>query len=313
MAIFKINNQKLEPIEERRIDLERDIQKLTEENLETVFGLKFVSGSLNQEFCVHVSEQDFYIDTVAFDESTDSVVLIEYKKDRSFSVIDQGFAYLSAMLNNKADFVLELNERLKKNFSKKDIDWEQSRIIFISNEFNNYQKNAINFKDLPMFLYEVKVYDNLIDYNPIKPFKTSESINKFVKDKNIQRVSREVKVYSVDDLVKPQWAETREMLNQFSEELLKLNLVTRIKYTKFYVAYMTNHGKNFVEIVPQQQGLKTYFRFPADSVKSTMKIHDCSKVGRFANGVSYVDISDQNQISESIRLSIKSYEFLQKE
>jgi hypothetical protein len=38
-------------------------------------------------------------------------VIIEYKKDRNFSVVDQGVAYLNLMPNNKADFILEYNER----------------------------------------------------------------------------------------------------------------------------------------------------------------------------------------------------------
>lgn len=34
MPIFKINNSRLEPISEKKIDLGCDIQKLTEQNLE---------------------------------------------------------------------------------------------------------------------------------------------------------------------------------------------------------------------------------------------------------------------------------------
>ena len=115
MPVFQHINNKLSQIKEKKVDLEKNIQRLTELNLETIFGLKFVSGSLNGEFAVKAQEQDFYIDTLAFDEAQRSLVIIEYKKDRSFSVIDQGFAYLSAMLNHKADFVLEINEKLGKN------------------------------------------------------------------------------------------------------------------------------------------------------------------------------------------------------
>jgi len=124
MPVYKINKLKLEPLSKRKFDLESDIQKLTEQNLGTIFGLKFVSGASNQEFHIPVQEQEFYMDTLAFDEEQKSFVIIEYKKDRSFSVIDQGFAYLSAILNHKADLILELNERLSKNFKKQDIDWD---------------------------------------------------------------------------------------------------------------------------------------------------------------------------------------------
>lgn len=34
------------------------------------------------------------IDTLGFENESNSFVIVEYKKDRNFSVIDQGFAYL---------------------------------------------------------------------------------------------------------------------------------------------------------------------------------------------------------------------------
>ena len=305
---------KLVTLREVKFDLERDAQKLTEQNLETIFGLKFVSGSLNKEFSVRAQEQDFYIDTLAFDEQQNSFVIIEYKKERSFSVIDQGFAYLAAMLNNKAEFVLELNEKLKKNFGKNDIDWEQSRLIFISPEFTNYQKNAINFKDLPFFLYEIRTYENgMVEFDPIKPYKSTASINSFIKDKIVTQVSKEVKVYSQEDLVKETWTNTKELLEEFENRLMDSGIETKVKYTKFYIAYMSKHGRNYVEVVPQQQGLKIYFRFPYDFTISPMNIGDCSIKGHWTNGISYIYLTEIDQVSEAIRLSSVSYSYLHKD
>jgi len=314
MAIYIKSKNQLIPVKQTSFDLERYIQKLTEENLETIFGLKFVSGISNNEFSVRVQEQDFYIDTLAFDEHQMSFVIIEYKRDKNFSVIDQGFSYLSAMLHNKAEFVLELNRRLGKAYDKSDIDWEQSRLIFISPEFTNYQKNAINFKDLPFSLYEVRAYENgIVEFDPIKPFKTTESIQAFTKDKIIKDVSKEVKVYTLDDLIKSNWETTLSLLSEFEKQLLASQSDTRVKYTKKYIAYMSKHGRNYVEIVPQQQGLKVYYRFPYNHIKSTLKIEDCSKVGHWTNGVSFVYLSETEQIPEAVRLSKESFLFLHKD
>lgn len=314
MSIFIKSGKYLKPVKEERFDLEKDIQKLVEDNLETVFGLKFVSGVSNNEFSVKVQEQDFYIDTLAFDEQQKSFVIIEYKKDRNFSVIDQGFAYLSAMLHNKAEFVLELNRRLKKNFDKGDIDWEQSRLIFISPEFTSYQKNAINFKDLPFSLYEVKVYENrIIEFDYIKPFKTTESIQSFTKDKIVKDVSKEVKVYTIDDLIKTSWDKTLSLLSDFEKQLLSSQPETRVKYTKKYIAYVSKHGRNYVEIVPNKRGLKIYYRFPYDYLRSSLKIFDCSKIGHWTNGQCYTVVSEPEQIPEAVKLSKESFLFLHKD
>lgn len=314
MAIYIKSGNRIKPVKQTSFDLEKDIQKLVEENLETIFGLKFVSGVSNNEFSVRVQEQDFYIDTLAFDEHQKSFVIVEYKKDKNFSVIDQGFSYLSAMLHNKAEFVLELNRRLEKTFDKKDIDWERSRLIFISPEFTNYQKNAINFKDLPFSLYEVRVYENgIVEFDPINPFKTTESIQAFTKDKIVKDVSREVKVYTLDDLVKPNWDTTLTLLSEFEKQLLEAQSETKIKYTKKYIAYMSEHGRNYIEIIPQQQGLKIYYRFPHNYVKSSLKIEDCSKVGHWTNGVSFIYLSETEQIPEAVKLAKESFLYLHKD
>ena len=71
------------------------MQTLVESNLQTIFTLMIVRS----EFDLH----GFRIDTLAFDKESKAFVIIEYKKDRNLSVVDQGIAYLNLMLNNKAD------------------------------------------------------------------------------------------------------------------------------------------------------------------------------------------------------------------
>ena len=100
MAIYK-QGEKFEYLKEIPFKLEKDIQKVTENNLYTILKLEFVKS----EFTLN----NFRIDTLAFDKEANTFVIIEYKRDKNFSVIDQGYAYLSLMLNNKADFILLSN------------------------------------------------------------------------------------------------------------------------------------------------------------------------------------------------------------
>lgn len=115
MTLFKIEKDEiLTLISEKSFKLEKELQELCEKNLETVFNLKHVRS----EFTIN----NFRIDTLAFDPQSKFFVIIEYKKDRNFSVVDQGYAYLSLMLNNKADFILEYNENRKENLKRNDVD-----------------------------------------------------------------------------------------------------------------------------------------------------------------------------------------------
>lgn len=216
MAIFRLEKNKLISIEEIKIDLEKDLQKVTEENLQSVFGLKFISS----EFAL----QGFRIDTLAFDEETQSFVIIEYKRDRSFSVVDQGFSYLASLLNNKDSFILEFARKFKINIDDIKIDWSQSRVLFLANSFTAHQQNAINFKDLPIELWEVKKYNNnTILFNKLKSSDGCESINKISKNKTIEKISKEVKKRSVDDHFKSDWKQSRELFEIFREKILGLD------------------------------------------------------------------------------------------
>ncbi len=135
MTLYNLRNQKLQIIKEESFKLEKEIQAITEKNLEYIFKLKFIKS----EFPLN----NLRIDTLAFDNDSKSFVIIEYKRDKNFSVIDQGYAYLSLMLNNKADFILEYNENTNTHLKRDDVDWSQSRVMFISPTFSKYQQQAI--------------------------------------------------------------------------------------------------------------------------------------------------------------------------
>jgi RecB family endonuclease NucS len=161
MPLYTLQNEKLQIIKEDSFKLEKDIQRITEKNLEYIFGLQFIKS----EFSLN----NLRIDSLAFDNESKSFVIIEYKRDKNFSVVDQGYAYLSLMLNNKADFILEYNENTNTNLKRDDVDWSQSRVIFVSPTFSKYQQQAMNFKDLPIELWEIRKYqNNLIQYNRLK-------------------------------------------------------------------------------------------------------------------------------------------------
>lgn len=230
MSIFKINNSNLVPIKEMSLSLEKDLQKITENNVETIFEINLVSS----EFSLH----QFRIDTLAFDKETKSFVIIEYKRDKSFSIIDQGYAYLALMLNNKADFILEYNEQKKENLKREDVDWSQSRVLFLANSFTTYQQNAINFKDLPIELWEIKKYDNqTILYNQLKSADVKESIKTISKSKTIDSVSREVKKYSIEDHFKPGWENSRELFEEVRSKIFELDSRIEEKINKYYIGY----------------------------------------------------------------------------
>ncbi|MDQ2091150.1 DUF5655 domain-containing protein [Marimonas arenosa] len=217
MDLYSISKGKLEHVEHEGFPLERDIQQLVEANLEELFGLHFVSS----EFAI----DSFRIDTLCFDEESKSFVIIEYKKGSSYSVIDQGYSYLSVMLNNKADFILEYNERQDTTLRRDQVDWSASRVIFISPAFNSYQKNSVNFRDVPFELWEIRKFKGGLVSLERYQSSSKESIEKLSgTDSNsvISKVSSEVRVYKEEDHVAKTSERCAEAWNSLRERLEEL-------------------------------------------------------------------------------------------
>lgn len=251
MPVFKQNKDSLEAVREVKIQLEKDLQELTENNLDTVFGLKFVST----EFQLN----NLRIDSLAFDPETNAFVIIEFKRDKSFSVVDQGFAYLALMLNNKADFILEYNEKMQGNLKRDDVDWSQSRVLFIAHSFTPHQRQAINFNDLPIELWEARKYENdLISFNPLKALHTAESIKTVSKDETVSKVSREVRTYSVEEHLDKLDDKMKGIFEELDERIFDLDERFESKATKNYVAYKIA-GKNVIALAPYKSKIVVTF------------------------------------------------------
>ena len=129
MNIYNLKNNTLSQVNEMPFLLEKDIQSLVETNIYDLFGYSFVSS----EFSV----SEYRIDSLCFDEENNSFVIVEYKKGSSYSVIDQGYSYLSTMLNNKAEFILEYNERQNATLKRDEVNWSSSKVLFVSPSFNS--------------------------------------------------------------------------------------------------------------------------------------------------------------------------------
>ena len=223
MILF--NNKKgfLNEVEIKPFQKEFEIQKLVEENSETIFQLDFITT----EFTVG----DYRVDSLCFDQENNSFVIIEYKKGNSYSVIDQGYTYLQLLLNNKSDFVLVLSQHLNKVLKTNEINWTGSKIIFVSQSFNSYQKDSVNFKNLPFELWEIKRYsNNSVIFN--KHTSTSkESIDSLSSNSNkslVSNVNKEVKVVDEEVHLNKTSSELQEVWEELKNRINELEGVELI-------------------------------------------------------------------------------------
>lgn len=251
--MFNKKNGKLVSIKETPFKKEKELQMLTEQNLKTIFGLEFVATEHQVE--------NLFIDTLAYDEESKSFVVIEYKRDRSFSVVDQGFSYLSLMLNHKADFILAYNEAKNKSIRKDDIDWSQARIIFVARSFTAHQQNAVNFKNMPFELWEaVQFEDDIIQYRQIEISKSAESLEQMKHiGGDTQKVTKEVKVYSEQDVMGKSGV-SFELYTALKDLIMQIDPDLKPNPKSKYVSFLLgDNWRNIFYINKVKDGLSLHF------------------------------------------------------
>ena len=299
--MYKLEDKSLTPIKELDFNLEKDIQNLCESNLNIIFGLELVKP----QFVI----EDIRMDTLAFDNKNKSFVIIEYKKDKNLSVIDQGYTYLSKILNNKAECIVEYNENKRESIRRDDIDWTQTKIIFVSPSFSQYQIQATNFKDLPIELWEIKIYtNNTVRIEQINPSSTTESIKTISKNSAmIKRVNTEVKVYTEEDHLNSTADDIKELYETLKTLILNIGSGRiKIKPVKNYIGFIAN--TNFVDIHIQKKALKIWINMSKGTLDDPKGIaRDVSGIGHWGNGDYEIQINNTNDIEYIMTLAKQSY------
>ncbi len=306
MALFQINsNERLTAIKEKPFKLERELQRSTEENLEIIFGLEFVKS----EFSLN----NLRIDTLAFNPESKAFIIIEYKRDKSSSIIDQGYAYLSLMLNNQADFILEYNEQNpSKQLRRNEVDWSQSRVLFVASSFNKHQQEAYNFRDLPLELWTIKRYNNnTIMYEPVRKSNAVESIKTVSKTDNlVSQVSQEVKVYTEEEHLAEANEEMLELYEKFKNAILNFDGID-LKAQKLYLSFVLN--RPVVGIRLQRKALKMWLNLKQGELEDPKNLcRDVSSIGHWATGDYELIVQDDREL-EYIMSLVKQVVNKQKE
>ena len=286
-------SEQIKELKEIGFSTEKDMQHFCESNLDRLLGLQFVAS----EFRV----AQFRFDSVAYNPLTKAFIIIEYKNDRNFSVVDQGYSYIATLLNHKADFVLKYNQVFSVSRGLENFDWTQVRVLFIAPSYTTYQMNSINFHDLPMELWRIKHYEQgIIQFDQIKPTNTSASISGYVSGGVLPPPggkttdpAKDVIVYSEDDRLADGSDITREYYAELRDYILSLDDSIELKATKLYVGFLfRNH--NLVDIKLQKGSIVLWLNAQYGSLSDPQHlITDVTHIGHHGNGDCQIKISDR--------------------
>jgi predicted transport protein len=225
-------------------------------------------------------------------------------------VVDQVVAYLNLMLNNKADFILEYNEAFSSSepLKREDVDWSQSRIIFIAPEFTRYQQYAIGFKELGIQLWEVHKYSNgLLVFSEIKSQSTKEPITAIAKNNAVtKKVTEEIKVYTEEDHLTSVDDGVKEMYSELKSDILTLGKDIEVRPKKQYVGFCLKQA--FVSIVFLRSKLKAYLNIEITQINDPLKkARDVKDIGHHSRGKTETIIKEKSEIPYSLSLIKQAY------
>ena len=306
MKLFNIQDRNFTQIKNNPFKVEREIQDIVEKNVNVIFNVEFVKSELRV--------QNFRFDTLCFDNENNSFVIIEYKKGKSYSVIDQGYTYLSILLNNKSDFILEYNETMNKNLRRDEVDWSQTKIIFISPKFSDFQKNSINFKNVPFILWEISRFEN--DTIGLTKLETNskEDINSLGSTNNsdvIKKVSKEVITYDEDYHLLKSKKRPQHVLDTYKdlkEKIMDLGDDVEIVIKKQTIGFKNN--RPFVDLIIYDKGIGVVLNMKKGKLDDYKNLcEDISEKGHWGNGDYRIWTSEVNDMDYILHLIRDSYKY----
>lgn len=124
-------------------DSEYQLHNLTQNHLKELFDLELVASEIQKD--------DLRFDNLAFDEKTNTFVIIEYKNELNLNVFNQVQEYRDLLLSNKEEFADLLKD-------SKEIDFENTRVMIIGPEFIESQIEESEKLDFPAELYIISLF-----------------------------------------------------------------------------------------------------------------------------------------------------------
>ena len=308
MAIFEIDKGKARRVRLSEFKLEKDLQKLVENNLETIFNCRLIATEFTTGN-IHSGR----IDTLAISEDNNPVI-IEYKKVASSDLINQSLYYLHWIRDHKGDFQIAANRTLGKDI---EVDWSDIRVICLAPEYKKYDLHAVQVMGANIELWQYKTYDNGI-LNIEEVYKrTTSTTNQDTADigsKNPVMVeagkkaalTRKTATYTLEEHFENLDENILELFNTIRDYIVSIDSSIEETPKKNYIAYKTS--QNFACLQTYKKKLTLFLKLDANEVNPMPKQgRNVSEIGHFGTGNFELIIKDLADFEETKLLINEAY------
>lgn len=302
MALFKIDKTRVHKLLSTSVNKERDLQKLFEDNLETILDITFLAHEYSTSFGGR-------IDTLGID-ANGAPVIIEYKKTQNDNVINQGLSYLRWLLDHKADF----EKLLGDTKSTPSIDWDSPRVICVAESYNKFDIDTADILPINIELLRYRIYENsLLIVEPEKYEKVSISTNGITKKSTKEKTKQATlqQSYTIQDHLSNASDAAREIYEAIHEFIMSLDETIKVEPKKYYIAYKLT--TNFVDVsvmMGKYAFVKLFLNVPSGKLNDPHGLaRDVSNIGKWGNGDYEIKVDNLSSITKVFDLIKQSYDY----
>lgn len=298
LKLFQTQGGTMIELESSSAPLEKGLQTQFESNLDKLLGVRFLASE-------YATTHGGRMDTLGIDENGYPVI-IEYKRDRSENVINQGLFYLDWLMDHRGDFELLVLNRYGKE-SAEQIEWGAPRLICIAADFTKYDEHAVKQMGRNIELVRYKKFgDDLLLLELLTAVSATTSTSTAVSAANGSKVRKDK---TVSEYMQDMGPELSELFADTETFLLGRGDDVTKKVTQFYLAY--RRIKNFacVEVRPTLNQLKMFLKLAPDTVDLEEGFsRDVRKIGHFGTGDLELTIGSHEDLERAKPLIQRSYE-----
>lgn len=292
MPLFSVSGDHLTAVEQTNFVTEKELQKLVEANLKTIFNCRLVATEFSTG-----QQHAGRIDTLGLSEDNNPVI-IEYKKVESSELITQSLYYLSWIHDHKGDFEVAARKILGHDA---EVDWSAVRVICIAPNYKKFDLHAVQIIGESIELWTYRLFDNQTLYfeevlqkayaAPSAVSSSSKNPVMVAAGKKAAQI-RATSTYTFEQHIagKPQLIQ--ELARSVQKFVMGLDAAVEEAPKKLYVAYRISQNIVCMETFNKQVAL--YLKLNPREVAGPERIsRDVSKIGHFGTGDLEVVIKSQ--------------------
>lgn len=301
MPLFERSGDTLQLVTPGSFESERELQRLIEGNLQTIFNCRFVATEFSTG-PVHGGR----IDTLAISEENNPVI-VEYKTVESSQLINQSLYYLSWINDHRGDFEMAVRNKYS-NADELMIDWSLIRVICIAPDFKKYDLHAVQMMGANIELWQYRYFKNsalfLEEVYRRTTTQTEVSTEGSSKDPVMVSAGKKAAItrltgeYSVDAHVEKIESAKRELLDDVRSFIVSLDESVEEVPKKFYVAYKVS--QNFVCLEVHKTKIVLFLKLkPKELPEIPSNGRDVTSIGHYGTGDLELSIASEQELEKS--------------